>query len=65
MCMEKKPKCKLIGTDGNVFAIFGRVCRTLREYGLVEKAEEFKKSSFECSSYDEVLQLLHDYVEVE
>ena len=63
--MEKKPKCKLIGEDGNVFVIIGRVCKTLIDNGLIEKAEEFKKSAVECSSYDEVLQLLFDYVEVE
>jgi hypothetical protein len=61
----EKPKCKLIGEDGNVFAIIGKVCKTLRECGLNEEAETFKKSSFECASYDEVLQLLHDYVDVE
>jgi len=49
----------------NIFAIIGKVCSTLRDYGLIEKAEEFKKNAFESASYDEVLQLLQNYVEVE
>jgi hypothetical protein len=63
--MNEKSKCKLIGTDGNVFAIIGKVYKTLRENGMIKDAIIFRKASTECSSYDEVLQLLYDYVKVE
>ena len=58
-----KPECKLIGTDGNVFAIIGKVSKTLKRAGQQEQATEFTDKAMKCGSYDEVLQLLHDYVE--
>lgn len=60
-----KPPCKLIGEDGNVFNIIGKVTRTLKSAGQRESANEFTKKAFECGSYDEVLRLVMDYVEVE
>lgn len=60
-----KPKCKLIGTDGNVFSIIGKVSDILRKNKKHELAKEFRKKSTECHSYDEVLRLVTEYVEVE
>ena len=60
-----KPPCKLIGEDGNVFNIIGKVCSTLKQYGMTDQAEEFKIKAFACHSYDEVLRLVMDYVTVE
>lgn len=60
-----KPECKLIGENGNVFNIIFRVSRTLKDYGYEDKAIEFKyKAMNECRSYDEVLRLVMDYVEI-
>ena len=60
-----KPQCKLIGEDGNVFHIIFKVARTLKDFGYEDKAVEFKrKATKECKSYDEVLQLVMDYVEI-
>lgn len=59
-----KPKCKLIGTDGNVFAIIGKVSKTLKEAGQPERAKEFVERATSAHSYDEVLAMLDDYVEV-
>jgi hypothetical protein len=36
-----KPTCKLIGEDGNVFWIIGRVRKALRESGQEGRAREF------------------------
>ena len=36
-----KPRCKLVGTDGNVFAIIGAVRRALVAAGEPERAREF------------------------
>ncbi|MFC1582193.1 hypothetical protein ACFL4W_01510 [Planctomycetota bacterium] len=56
--------CQLIGTDGNVFSIIGRVRGTLRQAGMTEKAQEFADRAFKAESYDAVLQLCMEYVEV-
>ena len=60
----KKPQCELIGEDSNVFFIIGRVIKTLRRAGLNEQADEFNSKYKDCQSYDEVLQLSMDYVEI-
>jgi hypothetical protein len=59
-----KPKCKLTGTDGNVFAIIGTVSRALKKAGKPEQAKEFTEKAFASPSYDAVLALCFDYVEV-
>ncbi len=60
-----KPSCKIIGEDGNVFSIIGKVTLALRDAGLGEKGKEFSGRAFLSSSYDEVLRLAMKYVEVE
>jgi hypothetical protein len=64
MKVQKLPKCKLIGTDGNVFALAGRVRKTLIKAGQRDKAEEFTHRLMECRSYDEALCLMMEYVDV-
>lgn len=59
-----KPKCKLIGTDGNVFAIIGAVSKALKNAGQADRAKEFTQKAMTSKSYDEVLALCFDYVEV-
>ena len=63
--MEEKPKCKLSGTDGNVFAVIGKVEKALKKAGQEDKAKEFTEKAFDSDSYDEVLSLTHDYVDVQ
>lgn len=58
-----KPEVKLVGEDGNVFSIIARVRKALIKAGQKEKAEEFVKRATSAKSYDEVLVLLHDYVD--
>ena len=60
-----KPTCKLIGTDGNVFSIIGKVSGCLKRAKMNTEAEEFTNQAFQCTSYDEVLRLCMNYVEVE
>jgi len=52
-----KPQCKLIGVDGNVFIIIGAVNKTLEKAGLNDKA-------MQQESYDDVLRLCFEYVDV-
>jgi hypothetical protein len=38
-----KPKCKLIGEDGNVFNLMGIAYKTLKRANLKEEADEMIK----------------------
>ena len=60
-----KPRCKLVGTDGNIFAIMGKVSRTLRVNGQGSKVSEFTTKVASSHSYDEALRVVMEYVEVE
>jgi hypothetical protein len=62
--MNDKPRCKLVGTDGNVFALAGRVTSALNKAGQADQAKEFSERLWECKSYDEALQLMMKYVDV-
>jgi hypothetical protein len=61
----ERPTCRLVGTDGNVFAVIGRVRQALLEAGQPERAAEFVRRAFASRSYDAVLALCFEYVEVE
>jgi len=64
MTTERKPIVKLTGTDGNVFALAGKVSRALKAAGQPENAKELSTKLFQCGSYDEALQLMMEYVDV-
>lgn len=59
-----KPKCKLTGTDRNLFSIIARVSRSLERADQRELAREFREKATAAHSRDEVLRLCFDYVEV-
>lgn len=65
MVEYQKTPCKLIGEDGNIFSILGRVSRTLKEDGKEEQAKEVRERVMASSSYGEALQIIMEYVEVE
>ena len=61
-----KPKCRLIGEDGNIFNLMGIATITLKKAGEAEKAKEMtRRITTEAKSYDEALQILMEYVDVE
>jgi len=60
----EKPECQLTDTDGNIFAIIGKVSKTLKRAGQPEKATEFYNKAMQSDSYDAVLQLCFQYVDV-
>lgn len=64
MGKKPKPKCKLIGEDGNVFNLAGIVTGTLKKAGMKAEAEEFSKRLWEMPSYDAALNLMGEYVEI-
>jgi len=65
MSTNVKPTCKLIGEDGNVFNIIGKVSQTLKQAGLRDQAKEFQDKAVQQESYDNVLRLVAEYVDVE
>lgn len=54
----------LVGGDGNVFTIIGKVAAALRRVDR-DAAAQFTAAAWECHSYDEVLQLAMQTVNVE
>lgn len=64
--MEKeKPKCALIGKDGNIFNLMGIASRSLKTNGMSEEAKEMvEKIETTAKSYDEALNIISDYVEI-
>ena len=63
--MSEKPKCELIGSDGNVFAIVGSVSKCLKMAGQPDKAKEMADKVFDSKSYQEALTIVREYVDVE
>lgn len=61
---RKEIKVKLVGEDGNVFSIIGRISKVLRRKGLPKEAKEFSSRSLEAGSYHEVLSIAQDYVDI-
>lgn len=60
-----KPKCALIGEDGNIFSLMGIASRTLKRNGMSKLAEEMcNKITTEAKSYDEALCIIGGYVEI-
>lgn len=62
--MSNKPKCPLIGANGNIFNLLGIASRALRENGLKEQAQEMQSRVTASGSYSEALNILGEYVEI-
>ena len=60
---EDKPPVKLIGEDGNIFAILLKCKRALEEEGEKDKAEEMAHRVTNSESYDQALSIVMEYVE--
>ena len=63
--MNEKPVCELSQTDGNIFALMGKCRQTLARAGQSDKAKEMTARVIKAQSYDEALQIMMEYVEVE
>ncbi len=61
---KQKPKCALIGQDGNIFNLMGIAYGTLKRNGMQEEAKEMCDKITKSGSYDEALSIISDYVEV-
>lgn len=60
-----KPKCALIGEDGNIFNLMGIASQTLKRNGMEKEATEMRNRIRNgAKSYDDALMILQDYVEI-
>ena len=63
-----KPKCKLVGENGNVFNLIAIVRKTLGEEASTEELKRFDADFANLQqnggTYDDVLILFHDFVEI-
>lgn len=59
-----RPKCQLIGENGNIFNLMAIASRTLREAGFKKQAAEMRERVFKADSYNRALQIIMEYVEV-
>jgi hypothetical protein len=57
-------KVKLIGEDGNAYAILGKVKRALKEGGHPELVDAFMKEAT-ASNYENLLHVVTEYVGVQ
>jgi len=60
---DVKPICQTLGLESNVYALIGRVSRTLQAAGLESKVDEFVHRSMSMSDYGELVTLSREYVE--
>ena len=64
MTENKKPRCKLVGENGNVFNLMAIASRTLKRHRLANQAEEMvRRIQQEAKSYDEGLVIIQEYVD--
>lgn len=60
-----KPKVKLSGSDGNAFAVMGKVSQTMKNSGYSkEDIDQYKKEAM-SGDYDNLLRVSMKYVDVE
>ncbi len=63
--VPNRPKMKLVGEDGNIFAILGRASKLLRENGQPEKVKEMSDRVYQSGNYYQALHIISEYVETE
>lgn len=63
--MEKqKPKCPLIGQNGNIFNLMGIASQTLKRNNMREEAKEMCDKIINSGSYNQALAIISEYVDV-
>lgn len=63
--MNEKPRCKLIGENGNIYNLMSIAMKTLREHNQSEQADElFERITKTAENYDQALVIIMDYVDV-
>jgi hypothetical protein len=59
-----KPQIEIEGKYGNVFHLIGMVSNTIRNAGYPEEARKFCIRAIKAKTYDEIINILPEYVEV-
>lgn len=62
--MAKKPTCKLIGEDSNIFNLMGKASKVLKDAGMHDKANEMTNKVFDSTSYEQALSIIGEYVKI-
>ena len=62
---REKPKCKLVGSDGNIFVLLGIASSALKKNGQREDAENMRERVFASQNYYEALGIITEYVDDE
>jgi len=62
---KERPKMRLEGMDGNIFAVLGSASRLLKRAGQDAEAKEMSDRVYASGSYDEALSIISEYVETE
>lgn len=62
--VREKPKCALIGEDGNIFNLMGIASRTLKNNGQKAETKEMCDRITSSGSYDEALCIIGEYVDI-
>lgn len=57
-----KPKCELVGLDGNAFAIMGRVAQSLKKGGYSHLVKQYQDEAM-SGDYNNLLRVSMEYVE--
>ena len=60
----KKPKCKLVGQNGNIFNLLAIASRCLKTNKMEGRAAEMQSKVFNAKSYEEALAIISKYVEI-
>ena len=61
--MPEKPKCPLIGQNGNIFNLMGIASKTLKRNGMSNDAKEMCDRITSSESYVEALSIIDEYVD--
>lgn len=60
-----KPKCALIGQDGNIFNLIGIASRTLKANKMQEESKEMiERITSLAKSYEDAICIIGEYVEI-
>lgn len=62
--LSRKPECKLIGEDGNIFNLLAITRRTLLINDMYNESIEVVRRVTSSNSYDEALLIIGEYVEI-
>lgn len=59
-----KPKCKLIGEDGNIFNLLAITRKTLLKHSMYNESVEVVRRVTSSNSYHQALAIIEEYVEI-